>query len=186
MKTMKIFAILACMMLPSMMTAASLKEGMIQGNQESPNTISLFFAGNIQKNTSTFSFALEKSTMINKSFFFLSYGAELSISSSKFKTAHYKTESKATFIQIPVLLGGYFGNRDGLHATVRAGVSTNLNIRTKIDGEVQKMSFKDRFGWNGVVRGTIGFKIVSIMVEYDFPFKSGVDGMLMLGVCCGI
>ena len=87
-----------------------------------------------------------------------------------------KIESKSTTLRVPALFGGLNGDKEKLHATVRAGVSTHFLIRTKINDEIQDSSETNRFGWNGVLRGTFGFNLLDLVVETIFYFNRVLKG----------
>lgn len=184
-RTITIF-IIACMMFPMQMVAMPLTDEKPDEKKGTTSIVSTILALNLKDKSSTFYFSFEGGNMNNKSHLLFSYGLGLSITNSKYSSSHVKMETRNTVLRLPILFGGLIGDKEKLHVTLRAGVSTNFLIRTKINDEIQKLSGSDRFGWNGVVRGTFGYKGLGLMVEYDIPFKSGVKGMWLFGFSAGI
>ena len=100
----------------------------------------------------------------------------------------YSTTSDASSwgMRIPAHFGWYaFGNEEDLHLTLRAGIYTNFLFNSKMDKQSLKVKFKDRFGFDGGVRATLGYKLFCISAEYLFPIKGSGDGAFMFGITLG-
>lgn len=179
-----IFVVL--LLLPMLMVASPLTEEKPVEKKGTTAIASTVLAINFKDKSNTFYFSFEGGHLIGKSHLLFSYGLGLAITNSKYTSSYVKMETKSTVLRLPILFGGLIGDKEKFHVTLRGGVSTNFLIRTKIDKEIQDLSGTDRFGWNGVVRGTVGYKRLNLMVEYDIPFQSGVKGMWMFGFSIGI
>lgn len=177
---------IACTLFPMLMVAMPLTDEKPDEKKGSTSIASTVLALNIKDKSNTFYFSFEGGNMNDKSHLLLSYGLGLSITNSKYSSSHVKMETRSTVLRLPILFGGIIGDKEKLHVTVRGGVSPNYLIRTKINDEIQDLSGSDRFGCNGVVRGTFGYKGMGLMVEYDIPFKSGAKGMWLFGLSIGI
>ena len=136
--------------------------------------------------STTFTFDYESGRFIATSSAFYNLGLGLYFGWAKSSASGYSFKSSNWGVRIPFHFGYMFGNEDKLHAALRGGVYTNFLIGNKMNKETVKVPFKDRFGWTGSAKATIGYGVFCLTAEYLIPFKSGSDGAWMFGLSLGM
>ena len=92
-----------------------------------------------------------------------------------------------TNIRLPLNFGILIGSLDNLHLTLLGGTTFDYVLSQKMNKEKVDLSNVDRTSWNGQVAASVGFGgDVGIMIQYGFPFVSGVKGMWLFGASYGL
>ena len=143
-------------------------------------------SGSSSSRSSTFAFDYESGRFIATSSAFYNLGLGLYFGWGKSSGYGSSYKSFSWGLRIPFHAGYMFGKENGFHAALRGGVYTNFLFSSKLNGERVKVAFKDRFGWTGSAKATIGYGIFCLTAEYLIPFKSGSDGVWMFGLSLGM
>ncbi|MBR4561097.1 MAG: SH3 domain-containing protein [Bacteroidales bacterium] len=129
----------------------------------------------------------ESGSFFASSSVFYNLGLGLYFVDFKTSVSGYSYKSFSWGLRIPAHIGYMFGNEDKFHLALRAGVCTNFLFSQKVNKERVKVAFKDRFGFTGSFKATIGYGVFCLSAEYLLPFKSGSDGgAWMFGIAFGI
>ena len=96
---------------------------------------------------------------------------------------YYSHVSSLNFsLLFPLHAGIRIGGFDGINGTVQAGLVPSFTVHSSVNNETVHLSFGDRWGIAGSVRGTIAFKRYGLMVGGIFPFQSGAKGAFVFGI----
>ena len=96
---------------------------------------------------------------------------------------YYSHTSSLNFsLLLPLHAGIRIGGFDGINGTVQAGFIPSFTVHSSVNNETVHLSFGDRWGIAGSVRGTIAFKRYGLMLGGMFPFQSGAKGAFIFGI----
>lgn len=123
---------------------------------------------------------------ISTSSFFYHYGLGLAFGHAHTASYYGDIDVSNWGISIPVQVGYLFGKENDLHLSLKGGVNTNFLVNSKLNKENQKIKFKDRFGWTGGLRATLGYGLLSLSAEFHFPISGEGKGAFLFGVTLGI
>lgn len=143
-------------------------------------------SGSYSSSSSTFIIEYESGHFFPTTAVFYNLGLGLYFGNSKSSGHGYSYKASSWGLRIPLHVGYMFGNEDKLHVALRGGVYTNFLIGNKMNKETVKVPFKDRFGWTGSAKATVGYGIFCLTAEYLIPFKSGSEGLWMFGLSFGM
>ena len=143
-------------------------------------------SGSYATSSSTFTFDYESGEFFSTTPVFYNLGLGLYFSKAKSSGHGYSYKASNWGLRIPFHVGYMFGEENNLHIALRGGVYTNFLFGSKMNDKRVKVSFKDRFGWTGSAKATVGYGILCLTAEYLMPFKSGADGVWMFGLSLGM
>lgn len=143
-------------------------------------------SGSYSSSSSTFIIEYESGRFFSTTPVLYNLGLGLYFGSAKSSGSGYSYKSSNWGLRIPLHLGYMFGKEDKLHVALRGGVYTSFLIGSKMNKETVKVPFKDRFGWTGSVKATVGYGLFCLTAEYLIPFKSGSEGLWMFGLSFGM
>lgn len=143
-------------------------------------------SGSISSSSSTFIIEYESGRFFSTTPVFYNLGLGLYFGNAKSSGHGYSYKASSWGVRVPFHFGYMFGKEDNLHVALRGGVYTNFLIGNKLNKETVKVPFKDRFGWTGSVKATIGYGVFCLTAEYLIPFKSESEGLWMFGLSLGM